>query len=91
MIELILVTSLMSIFVLSGFAGELDFSEIIRQILQIMWYNVEEADDLLFVITAVIDTFTTPILPIGITLLYFDQRIRKEGFDIEMMVTKEAI
>ena len=90
-IELILVTSLMSIFVLSGFAGEIDFSEIIRQILQIMWYNVEEADDLLFIISAVVDTFTTPILPIGITLLYFDQRIRKEGFDIEMMATKEAI
>ena len=32
-----------------------------------------------------------PILPIGVTLLYFDQRIRKEGFDIEMMVAKEAM
>lgn len=91
MIELILVTFLMSIFVLSGVAGEVDFAEMIRQILQIMGYNAEEADDLLFVITAVIDTFTTPILPIGITLLYFDQRIRKEGFDIEMMVAKEAM
>ena len=91
MIELILVTSLMSIFVLSGFAGKLDLSEIIQQILQITGYNTEEADNALFVITAVIDIFTTPILPIGVTLLYFDQRIRKEGFDIEMMVAKEAL
>jgi len=42
-------------------------------------------------ITAVVDIFTMPILPIGITLLYFDQRIRKEGFDIEMMAAKEAV
>ena len=90
-IELILVTSLMSIFVLSGVAGEVDLSEIIRQILQIVGSNPEEGDDLSFVITAVINIFTTPILPIGVTLLYFDQRIRKEGFDIEMMVSKEAM
>lgn len=91
MIKLILVTSLMSIFVLSGVAGEVDFAEIIRQVLQIMGHNTEEADGLLFVITAVIDIFITPILSIGITLLYFDQRIRKEGFDIEMMVAKETM
>ena len=90
-IELILVTSLMSIFVLSGFAGEVDFADMIREVLQVMGHNTEEADSLLFVITAVIDIFTTPILPIGVTLLYFDQRIRKEGFDIEMMVAKEAM
>ena len=90
-IELVLVTSLMFIVVLSGFAGEVDFSEMIRQILRIMGHNTEEADGLLFVIAAVIDAFTTPILPIGTTLLYFDQRIRKEGFDIEMMVAKEAM
>ena len=78
-------------FVLSGVAGEVDFSEIIRQILQIVGLNSEEGNNLSFVITAVIDIFTTPILPIGVTLLYFDQRIRKEAFDIEMMVAKEAM
>ena len=31
-------------------------------------------------------TFTLPIYAIGVTLLYFDMRIRKEGFDIEMRV-----
>ena len=35
-----------------------------------------------------IDTFTMPIWVIGGTLLYFDQRIRKEGFDIEVMATR---
>lgn len=31
-----------------------------------------------------------PLTPIGITLLYFDRRIRKEGFDIEMMATRQG-
>ena len=90
MIELILVTLLMFIAVSSGVAGEVDFTEMIQQILRIMW-SPEEVDDLLLVITAVVDIFTAPILPIGVTLLYFDQPIRKEGFDIEMMVAKEAM
>lgn len=30
------------------------------------------------------ETFTLPIYAIGVTILYFDLRIRKEGFDIEM-------
>ena len=30
-----------------------------------------------------------PLTPIGITLLYFDRRIRKEGFDVEPQVTDE--
>ena len=36
------------------------------------------------------DTFTMPIWVIGSTLLYFDQRIRKEGFDIEVMATPQG-
>jgi hypothetical protein len=28
-----------------------------------------------------------PLYPIAVTLLYYDQRIRKEGFDIEHMMT----
>lgn len=32
------------------------------------------------------EAFTLPIYAIGVTLLYFDLRIRKEGFDIEMRV-----
>ena len=40
---------------------------------------------LIYVINLSVGTFTLPIWVIGCTLLYFDQRIRKEGFDIEMM------
>ena len=35
----------------------------------------------------IIATFTMPISTIGSTLLYFDLRIRKEAYDIEMQVT----
>ena len=31
-------------------------------------------------------SFITPILSIGITLFYYDQRIRMEGYDIEWMM-----
>ena len=34
----------------------------------------------------VLKTLTTPIWVIGIVLLYFDQRIRKEGFDLELQI-----
>ena len=37
-----------------------------------------------------IDTFTLPIWVIGCTLLYFNQRIRREGFDIEVMATRRG-
>ena len=45
---------------------------------------------LMFLINLGIDTFTMPIWVIGGTLLYFDQRIRKEGFDIEVMATHQG-
>ncbi len=34
----------------------------------------------------VIDTLVGPILPIAMTLLYYDQRARKEGYDVEVMI-----
>ena len=45
---------------------------------------------LMYLINLGIDTFTMPIWVIGCTLLYFDQRIRKEGFDIEVMATRRG-
>ena len=45
---------------------------------------------LMYVINLGADTITMPIWVIGSTLLYFDQRIRKEGFDIEMMATHQG-
>ena len=41
-------------------------------------------------INDVVDSLMLPLTPIGITLLYFDQRIRKEGFGTEIRVTNEA-
>lgn len=38
-------------------------------------------------ISLIIATFTMPISTIGSTLLYFDLRIRKEAYDLEMQVT----
>lgn len=32
------------------------------------------------------NTFIGPIYSTGLTLFYYDQRIRKEGFDIEWMM-----
>ena len=45
---------------------------------------------LMSVINLGIDAFTLPIWVIGCTLLYFNQRIRREGFDIEMMATRRG-
>ena len=45
---------------------------------------------LMHLINLGIDTITMPIWVIGGTLLYFDQRIRKEGFDIEVMATRQG-
>lgn len=45
---------------------------------------------LMYVINSGIDALTMPIWVIGCTLLYFDQRIRREGFDIEIMATHQG-
>ena len=45
---------------------------------------------LMYLINLGIDAVTMPIWVIGCTLLYFDQRIRKEGFDIEVMATRRG-
>ena len=39
----------------------------------------------------VVNSLMLPVGIIGSTLLYFDQRIRKEGFDIEMRVTDTTV
>ena len=43
------------------------------------------------VINYVVNSLMLPVGIIGSTLLYFDQRIRKEGFDIEMRVTDTVV
>ena len=75
------------ILVLIGVADEIDLMDIIR------WAIIDDSvfgtDDLiLYAVTTgfhlVVSMFLFPIWGIGSTLLYFNQRIKKEGFDIEM-------
>ena len=69
-------------------AGETDLKELIQWSVMetdlgssnLLFYAIMTCTDL------VLKTFTAPIWVIGIALLYFDLRIRKEGFDIEIQV-----
>ena len=78
--------SLGTIFILTEVAGGTDFKELIQ------WSVMEEdlgSSNLIFyaIMTCtdlILKTLIFPIWVIGIVLLYFDLRIRKEGFDIEI-------
>ena len=80
--------------VLTGLEGVGSFLETVR------WMSLWELPTnlselrlsyaLMYLINLGVDTFTIPIWVIGCTLLYFDQRIRKEGFDIEMIATRQG-
>ncbi len=91
MIDLILIASTTLIFALSGIAGEIDLLEMIRRTIWEPHGEIEGILHLLHAIHTVIDALIMPITAIGFTLLYFDRRIRKEGFDIEMMLAKEEV
>jgi hypothetical protein len=39
------------------------------------------------VLQALVNTLVTPFMSIAITLAYYDQRVRKEAFDIESMMS----
>lgn len=95
-IGFILRTVFAFLFVLIGLEGVGNFREIVQWMA--LWELPTELSELrlsyalMYLINLGIDTFTMPIWVIGFTRLYFDQRIRKEGFDIEVMAThqKEA-
>ena len=78
----------------TGLEGVGSFLETIRWMS--LWElptNLEElrlSYAMMYLINLGVDTFTIPIWVIGCTLLYFDQRIRKEGFDIETMATHQG-
>ena len=84
--------SLGTIFILTKVAGGTDFKELIQ------WSVMEEdlgSSNLIFyaIMTCTDLTLKTLIFPIwviGIVLLYFDLRIRKEGFDLEIQVNSTA-
>ena len=75
------------VLVLSGIADEIDFIDIIE------WGTIGNSiftpDDLILYmmmtgIHLALSLFTLPIWVIGVTLLYFNQRVQKEGFDIQV-------
>ncbi len=84
--------SLGIIFVLAKSAGGTDLKTIIQWSVMetelgsgsLFFYAIMTTTDL------ILKTFIFPIWVIGITLLYFDQRIRKEGFDLERQVDNTA-
>ena len=90
-IDLILIASATLIFALLGIAREVDLLEIIRRTIWGPHGYIEGILHLLHAIQTAIDALTMPITAIGYTLLYYDLRIRKEGFDIEMMLAKEEV
>lgn len=81
-------TSLGFILSLTKLAGETVPQDIIQWV--IMDEPLNNSSLLLHTIMTSIDillrVLTTPIWVIGITLLYFDLRVRKEGFDIEAQI-----
>lgn len=85
--------SLGSIFILLKMAGETDLKELIQW--SIMETDLGSSNLLFYAIMTCTDlilrTLTAPIWVIGITLLYFDLRIRKEGFDIETQVNDSSL
>ena len=91
MIDLILIASTTLIFALSGISGEIDLLETIRRTIWEPHGEIEGILHLLHAIHTAIDALIMPITAIGFTLLYFDRRIRNEGFDIEMMLAMEEV
>ena len=88
-IDYILITSSTLIFALSGVASEINLFEMIRRVIWEPHGEIEGILHLLHAIHTAIDALITPITALGYTVLYFDQRVRKEGFDIEIMLAKE--
>ena len=91
-IGFILRTVFASLLVLIGLEGVGNFTETVQWM--VLWELPTKLSELqlsyvlMYLINLGIDTFTIPIWVIGFTRLYFDQRIRKEGFDIEVMATR---
>ncbi len=92
-ISIILKVSVVCLLVLTKVADETDFMGIIR------WATVENTIDssnlpfyaIMTCTDLVVSTLTFPIWIIGNTLLYFDLRIRKEGFDLEIRVDSNTV
>ncbi|MYB02466.1 hypothetical protein F4X90_22730 [Candidatus Poribacteria bacterium] len=90
-IQRIVVGMIGFIFILTKVMGKTTSMDILKWIIM---YGTDSSNPLFYVImwwiNLIVGTLIFPIWIIGITLLYFDLRIRKEGFDLEMQVNKTA-
>ena len=79
------------------FAGSLAMAAVVVALLQfawfilhaeghLRWFNQRVYLQLSYVFYTAIRALIGPIFPIAITLLYYDQRVRKEGYDLEKMM-----
>ena len=79
------------------FAGALAMAAVVVALLQfawfilhtewhLRWFNQRVYLQLSYVFYTAIRALIGPIFPIAITLLYYDQRVRKEGYDLEKMM-----
>lgn len=86
-IQHIVVTTIGFILMLTKVMGETTSMDILKWMVR---YSFESSNPLFFMImwwiNRIIGFFIFPIWIIGITLLYFDLRIRKEEFDLKMQV-----
>ena len=90
MVHSIIEISIGFILIATNLVSEIDFIDILQW--GLLGESFENSTPLFYTISIVIHlvvyAMSFAIWIIGITLLYFNQRIRKEGFDIEMQVTQ---
>ena len=86
-IQRIVMITIGYILMLTEVMGETTAMDILKWM---VGYSFDNSNPLFYAIMGwinwIVDSFIFPIWIIGITLLYFDQRIRKEGFDLKMQV-----
>ena len=88
-VDYILGNSLGIVLALFGIVGDGSVVETIGEVLSWKYADMRPTSLdalIMYIVYLSAETFTLPIYAIGVTLLYFDFRIRKEGFDIEMQV-----
>lgn len=90
-IQRIVVVTIGFILMLTKVMGETTSMDLFKWVVR---YSFENNNPLFYTmmwwINRIVGSFIFPIWIIGITLLYFDLRIRKEGFDLEMQVNSAA-
>ena len=92
-VSYILEISLGIVLIVSNLAGGTDFRSLLE------WSVLDKVLDsgsypfyvIMTCSSLVLDALVVPIWGIGVVLLYFDRRIRKEGYDIEITVNRPDI